>query len=105
MLWSEGVCVTKRADGSLALTPPERVTPDIRQLAKDAKPAIEAVVRFLPSPNCCQICGDPTEAFGKQLVNCTDCALIAAERLGFTRPTVTNGLSQDISRMEAIRAV
>lgn len=85
VLWSEGVRVTKRSDGSLGLAPPELVTADIRHLARDARSEIEAVVQFLPSPNCCQICGTPVYADGLSLTNCTDCALIAAERMGLTQ--------------------
>ena len=95
VLWSEGLRVVTRPDGSLSLSPSSLVTPDLVRLARDAKPEIEAVVRFLPSPNCCAICGTPVDADGKAETHCTDCALLAAERLGYTN---------DISKLEAHHA-
>lgn len=82
-LWSYGVRVTKRADGSLALTPPENVTPELRQLAIDAKPDIAAVVAELPAHGRCPVCGTNTGHPDIEQLHCTDCALIAAERRGY----------------------
>ena len=96
VLWSYGLRVIVRPDGSLALTPPELVTADLVQLAKDAKPEIEPVVRQLPAPNACEICGSSDGwRDGKTETHCGDCALLAAERLGLMR---------DISGLEAHRA-
>jgi hypothetical protein len=71
VLWSEGVRVTRRPDGSLGLAPPERVTADIRQLARDAKgefvnlPAMRRArsrpsSRPFPPPGYAQSAADPT---------------------------------------------
>jgi len=81
VLLSEGVRVQRRADGSLALIPPERVTSAIIQLAKDAKPEIAAALDHLPAPGRCPICGDPTGWPEKTQLHCVTCGLIACERL------------------------
>jgi len=84
-LWGEGVRGPTRADGSLALAPSERATPDILQLARDAKAEIAARLATLPAPGRCPICGGSTgwgEIDGSTTAHCVGCALIAAERLG-----------------------
>ena len=95
VLWSEGLRVTERPDGSLALIPPERVTADLLQLACDAKPEIAVVVAGLPAAGLCPVCGDPSGEPDLEQAHCGDCAVIAAERLG---------LARDISGLEAHRA-
>lgn len=79
-LWSYGVRVTKRLDGSLALTPQENVTPELRRLAIDAKTDILVIVFDLPAPGRCPICGDETGHDDKHQLNCTDCALLTVDR-------------------------
>ncbi len=81
-IWSSGVTVTTRPDGSLALVPSQRVTPDVLQLASTAKPEIAAVITELPAPGCCPICGDSTGWPNTAQLHCVACALLAAERLG-----------------------
>lgn len=78
VLWGEGVRVTY-VDSVPRLTPPELITPEILGLATFAKPEIIAVVRDLPAPGRCPICGDPHNDPGAQ-AHCTDCSLIAFER-------------------------
>lgn len=81
VLWSEGVRVAKRPDGSLGLIPSELVTPDILQLAKDAKPEIAAAMAALPSGGSCPICGSSTGHADLDQLHCVDCALIGLERV------------------------
>jgi len=88
VLWSEGLRVTERPDGSLALIPPERVTADLLQLACDAKPEIAVVVAGL-----CPVCGDPSGEPDLEQAHCGDCALLAAERLGYVRDIAQEGIS------------
>lgn len=98
VLWSEGLRVIVRPDGSLALTPPALVTADLVQLARDAKPEIESVVRALPEPNRCDICGDPDGwNDGKTQTRCTTCVQLAADRLLAelaTRPRFLSDISE-----------
>lgn len=94
-LWSAGLRVVKRPDGSLSLAPSDRVTPDLVRLARDAKAEIEAVVADLPAVGRRPICGDSGGYPDKAQAHCTTCAPIAAERLGLTH---------DISGMESCRA-
>lgn len=92
LIWAEGVTVTTRTDGTLALVPTERVTADIVQLARDAKPAIAELMATLPAAGCCPICGASTgwgEIDGSTTANCVSCALIVAERLGLGRKHIS----------------
>jgi hypothetical protein len=99
-LWAFGeVRVTTRADGALSLVPSANVTPELVQLAKDARAEIAAVVRELPAPGRCSICGAPTGWPEKTGLHCGDCMGIGLERVLAERG--------DISRKavkEAVRA-
>src|SRR4051812_29048058 len=83
VLWGESVRVTRRDDGTLALVPIERVTPDVLQFARDAKPEIIELLATLPAPGRCPICGDQNgwlDLNGSTTAHCVTCAQIAADR-------------------------
>ena len=77
------MCIRDRTDGTLALVPTERVTADIVQLARDAKPAIVELMAALPAPGHCPICGASNgwgAIDGTTTAQCVSCALIAVNR-------------------------
>lgn len=80
-LWAEGVRVNRRDDGSLALAPAARVTPDLLTLANTAKPEIARLVAALPAPGRCPICGARTGWRHQTQIHCVACARLAAHRL------------------------
>jgi NAD-dependent DNA ligase len=102
-LLGEGVRVQRRQDGSFGLIPSDRVTPDLLQLARDAKPQITAIVSTIPAPNACEVCGSPTGwNDGKTQTKCVGCASIVAERWFLDRGLPT---PRDISREIAERGL
>ena len=102
VLLGEGITVTKRADGSLGLVPSERVTPELLDLARAAKPQITAIVAGLPAPNACEVCGEPTGWHdGKTQAKCVGCATVVTERLlaemGIRPPFRRHDIAQEVS--------
>ncbi len=93
ILWCEGVRVTKRPDGALALIPTEAVTDKVLQLARDSKPEIETRVQALPAPGRCPVCGAPNgwaDIDGSDTAHCVTCTTIAVDRLlGIRKATDT----------------
>jgi len=84
-LWRSGVRVHLMPD-RLRLDPPG-VTPEPLRLALiEYRAEVKAVLAELPAPDRCQVCGDATRGpvGNAGHLNCTVCALIVAERRGWT---------------------
>lgn len=85
LLFAEGVRVVMREDGPRLIAEPGcEITPDVIELARQAKPEILPIVAELPAPGRCRICGwqgiwKSAEAL------CSVCACRANER---NRPNV-----------------
>ena len=84
-LWRHGVRVHLMPD-RLRLDPPG-VTPDPLRLALlEYRAEVKAILATLPAPDHCQVCGEVTRgpAGNAGHINCVACALIVAERRGWT---------------------
>src|SRR3954470_19330663 len=80
-LWAAGVRVELCGE-RFRLTPLGLAGDDLRDRLRAHRADVAAIVRQLPAPDRCQICGDPTGwNDGKLFANCTRCALVAAERV------------------------
>jgi len=85
-LWRHGVRVHLLPD-RFRLEPPGVAVEPLRLALREYTTEVKALLAELPAADRCQVCGDPTRgpAGNTGHINCTVCALIVAERRGWSR--------------------
>ena len=87
----------------LRLDPPGAAPDPLRLALRQVACEVKVILEQLPAPGRCQICGDvtngPTNWPDTGLINCVECAVVVAERMGL-RPRMVGGLLDQRRRPE-----